>query len=271
MNDIDVGVPPYHGDRACSAAEEAGWRRLTTREVVIRPDAGAVFRNGDGRVARLHVAPSPNVPSPSDNWDSFWRRSAAAVIGGTPTRVPSPADIVVLASIDGARANSGAGLRWITDSVAVLVATQMVDWDVVVSEAQRHHASLLLGEALHYLGSMLDIAVPPEVHRALGAAHTTRRDRVAHRLSVTTPPRAPSAAELLGRFVWVTSDVPVSAAMRAAPGYLQAVLGVDSGPAAVGVVARKLVKAFVRPSPAPALPSLAGPPRATAPAVAEGP
>jgi hypothetical protein len=241
-------VVAYHGD--------AGARPMNDLDVLVRPsqvehrEAAVTLRNRQGRVVRLHWQPSRNMPLPDVAREPMWQRSIEVTLGHTATRVPDPADYLVQACIDGARANSGSTLRWITDVTVLLGAVPDLDWDLLASEARRHHVSLLVAEALRYLVETLDVDVPRAAIGAMAAAPTSPRERVAHRLSLTTSPRVTSAAELLGRFTRMTADLPLPRAAATAPTFLQTMLGVERRRDLPVAVARKAVRALVSPSPA---------------------
>jgi hypothetical protein len=262
MNDLDLLVPQDQVDRSRKVADAEGWRPATGSEPLERREAAATLRNDEGRVVRLHWQPSRNISLSAAASEAFWRRSTPASVNRTPTRAPGAADHLLLACIDGARANSGATLRWITDAVA-LMRTPGMEWDVVVAEARRHRVSLLIGEALRYLGQALDTDAPSDVLAELSRTPTTGRDRLAHRLSLTTSPLVPSAAEVLGRFTRLTADLPLSHAVASAPSFLQAMLGVQRRRDLPVAVARKAVRAVVSPAPPLAELSKAGPPGST--------
>jgi hypothetical protein len=257
MNDLDVLVPARQADPARRLAEAHGWRPVSGSEPFEDWEAAAALRNDQGRVVRLHWQPSRNVSLPAVAWQPMWQRAVDISFNRTPTRVPSPADHLVLACIDGARANSGSTLRWITDVTVLLDAVPDIDWDIVASEARRHHVSLLVGEALRYLAQGLEAKVPLDVIKALAATSITARERLAHRLSVTTTSRVASAGELLGRFIRLTADLPLRRAVAAAPDFLQAMLGVEHRRGLPLAAARKLMRAVVSPAPPPASPSRA--------------
>jgi hypothetical protein len=260
MNDLDVLVPAREANRARRTAEARGWWPVAGSQPLEDREAAAALRNDQGRVVRLHWQPSRNVRLPSAAWEPMWQRAVEVTFNHAATRVPSPADHLVLACIDGARANSGSTLRWITDVTALLGAVPDLDWDVVVSEARRHHVSLLVGEALRYLAQVVEAKVPSDVIGALAATPTTPRERLAHRLSLTTTPRVASAAELLGRFTRLTADLPLRRAVAAAPGFLQAMVGVEHRREMPLAVARKAIRAMVSPAPPPASLPTAGSP-----------
>jgi Uncharacterised nucleotidyltransferase len=258
MNDLDVLVRPAEIDHARGTAEAAGWLPVTGSEPFERREKAVALRNDEGRIVRLHWEPSRNV-SPGLESEPVWQRAREIRFHHTATRVPSAADHLVLACIDGARANSGSSLRWVTDVITLLRAAPDVDWDVVVSEARRHHVTPLVEEALRYLVEAFDADVPRDALRRLAASPTGPRERVAHRLSLTTSPRIASAAEVLGRFTRQTADLSLPRAVSAAPAFLEAMLGVDRHRDLPLAATRKAVRAIVSPSPPLASLSTAGP------------
>jgi Uncharacterised nucleotidyltransferase len=247
MNDLDVLVRPSQLERGRRIAAAAGWWPVARATPLERREAAAQLRNRPGRVVRLHWQPSRNLSLPEVAGEPFWRRSTGVAVQHTATRVPGAADHLVQACIDGARANSGSTLRWITDVTALLGAVPEPDWDVVVSEARRHRVSLLVAEALRYLVEGLDAKVPADAIAALTATPTSPRERLAHRLSLTTSPRVPSAAEVLGRFTRQTAHLPLHRAAVTAPAFLEAQLGVERRRDLPVALTRKAVRARERP------------------------
>jgi hypothetical protein len=252
MNDLDVLVREREVDRARRVADAQGWQPVAGSRPFERREAAAALRNPPGRVVRLHWQPSRNLSLPGAAWEPMWQRAIDVCFRRTTTRVPSAADHLVQACIDGARANSGSTLRWIVDGIVLLGAVPDLDWDVVVAEARRHHASLLVDEALQYLVQALEVEVPRAVFQALAATPTTARERLAHRLSLTTSPRVASAAEVLGRFTRLTADLPLPRAVATAPAFLGALLGVERRRDLPVAAARKVVRAVVSPTLPPA-------------------
>ncbi len=250
MNDMDIFVPADDLDRARRVAEAAGWQPLVSAQPLERRIAAAPVRNSSGRVIRLHWQPSPNLSLPRVTWDGLWQRAVPVRVGDTDTCIPSAADHLVHACVDGARANSGASLRWVADAMALLTAPAAeLNWDVVVSEARRLRVSLLISEAFRYLREALDAEVPPAALAALMNTSTTLRDRLAHRLSLTTTPRAASAAEIVGRFTRITADMPVLHAAATAPEFFATVLEVEHRRHLPVAALRKVARAARSPNP----------------------
>lgn len=259
MNDLDLLVPRADFDRAREVAAATGWSALNLERPMEQKLGTAALRSAGGRVVRVHWQPSPHLALPHVPWDDLWERAVPARLNDTGTRVPSAADHLVHACVDGARADSGSSLRWVTDTVTLLGAPGAgVDWDLVAAEARRLRVSLLLSEALRYLEKALDAGVPDAARQVLGGTPTTARDRVAHRLSLTTTPRVAPAAEILGRLTRLTAHLSVPRAIAAAPQVLAAVFDVERRRDLPVVAARKVARAVVSPTPPRASLSQAG-------------
>jgi Uncharacterised nucleotidyltransferase len=248
MNDLDVLVPAFQLERGRRISAGEGWWPVATAIPLERREATATLQNRQGRVVRMHWQPSRHMSLTDEAREPFWKRSAEVTVQHVATRVPGPADHLVQACIDGARANSGSNLRWITDVAVLLDAVPGPNWDVVVSEAHRHHVSRLVAEALRYLVEALHAKVPADAIAAMAAAPASPRERLAHRLSLTTIPWMPSAAEVLGRFTQQTADLPLTRAAATAPAFLEALLGIERHRDLPAAVARKAVRVLAPPT-----------------------
>jgi hypothetical protein len=248
MNDIDVLVPDAALGLARYVAEGAGWHPLVATKPLERRLAAAPVRNVNGRLIRFHWQPTPNLALPHTTWDRIWQRAEPVRIGSLDTYVPGSADHLLHACVDGVRANSGASLRWITDAIALLAGSpHSISWDVVVKEARRLRVTALMSETLLYLKETFRVEVPGHTFEALDATYTTRRDRLAHRLSLTTTPRVPSAAEVIGHFTRLTADRSILRAAAAAPDFLAITLDVNRRRQVPVAVLKKLAHGAISP------------------------
>jgi hypothetical protein len=212
--------------------------------------------DGHGHRVCVHGAPTAVLAVPSDRQAGLWERAVEASLHGVPTTVPSAADHLLIAAVDGARAGSLARLRWITDAAALVGSG--VDWTVVVGEAGRHAVTGQLAHALRYLRTGVGVGVPAEVLTTLSGTRRGSRERVAHRLSVTTAPGVPSGVEVVGRFLRLTADLPLRRAAAVAPRFLADQCGVRRPTEVPAAAARRVLRAVRSPSPpGGALPSVA--------------
>jgi hypothetical protein len=136
---------------------------------------------------------------------------------GTKARALVPTDELVRVCLAGARASVPPNILWLADALAVLHAE--IDWDRVVRHALRLRAMLRLRDALVYLRRELDADVPDEAIRELEAHPPRRREALAH----CRAGRSPRVVET--RFLNVTADRPLPAALVALPTFLRDELG----------------------------------------------
>jgi hypothetical protein len=138
-------------------------------------------------------------------------------LGGTKARALVPTDELVRVCLAGARVHQPPNVLWLADALAVLRFE--IDWDRVVRHALRLRAMLRLRDALVYLGRELGAAVPDEAIRELEAHPPRRREALSHRRAGRSP-RVVST-----RFLNVTADRPLPAALLALPTFLRDELG----------------------------------------------
>jgi hypothetical protein len=84
---------------------------------------------------------------------------------------------------------------------------------------------------------------------ALRSTPATFRDRMAHRLSLTTTPRVASAGETLGRFLRLTADLKMPQAAATLPDYCAAVLGAERDHGLPVIALKKVTRAVLSPTP----------------------
>lgn len=263
MNDMDILVPPAEFHRARRVAAAAGWHPAVPAHPLERRLGAAPLRNAMGRMIRLHSLPSANLALPNAPWDGVWKRGVDIRVRDVDSCMLSAADQLVHTCIDGARAGSGASLRWVADAMAVITApTANLDWDVVVAEARRLRVTLQIGEAMRYLKQALDACVPKTVLGALATTPTTRRDRVSHLLSMTTTPRVAPAAEIIGRFTRFTAEMKVLQAAAVMPDYLATELDVERRRDFPVLVVKRAIRAALSPRPSLASSAVATPEKA---------
>jgi hypothetical protein len=138
-------------------------------------------------------------------------------LGGTKARALVPTDELLRVCLTGARVHQPPNVLWLADALAVLRFE--IDWDRVVRHALRLRAMLRLRDALVYLRRELGAALPDEAVRELEAHPPRWREALAHRRAGRSP-RVVST-----RFLNVTADRPLPAALLALPTFLRDELG----------------------------------------------
>jgi hypothetical protein len=140
-------------------------------------------------------------------------------LGGTKARALAPTDELLRVCLAGARTSVPPNILWLADALAVLRFE--IDWDRVVRHALRLRAMLRLRDALVYLRRELGAAVPDESIRELEAHPPRRREALAHARAGGSP------RVVAPRFLQVTADRPLPAALVALPTFLRDELGLE--------------------------------------------
>lgn len=194
MGDCDVLVPTAGRRGAIDVLVRSGWKplyrdpaRLTDAVLDTRHSWGFVDARGlqlDLHWHALWLSCDPDAD------DDFWSRAEALTLEGVATRVLDPASLLLNVCVHGAEWEQAAPLRWIADAAIILRERgAQLDWDRGTAQAERHHAALLLRDALVYLRDSLGAAVPDY---ALARLHRARISKLERRMQ-----RAQRSAHIL--------------------------------------------------------------------------
>lgn len=179
MDDVDVLVPIERTAEAIEALLGAGWSPdhddpLTWTEV----HHSLGFAGADGGEVDLHWF---SLWQPASDVE-LWRASLPLALAGAATRAPCPADQLLLTCVHGTPWSPLPPFRWIADALTVIrSAGEQLDWDRLVSEAERRQLTVATAAALDYLGDEFGVAVPQAALTSLRAASATRHERAAFR------------------------------------------------------------------------------------------
>jgi hypothetical protein len=234
MNDLDLLVRVDEVDAVDRNLRADAWRPQPQSGARRSLESAVTYANAEARRIVVHWAPTRNL-APAPTW---WEAGTEVELGGTAIRVLDPTSHLLQVLVDGARALSGSTLRWVADAT-ILLGSEQPDWDRLVDLAPRLHVSALVAETLAYLADTFGADVDAAALRELRKPDPTRRARIAHRLSGAEINRLGRLPELIGRHLRLTAGRPVTAALTAAPGFLQGVLDADGLTAGAVALARK--------------------------------
>jgi hypothetical protein len=227
MADLDVLVPFDQALDAVAVLDALGYEGEAIDRAHQLDHHGRPAEQPGGGQIDLHwqLNMALGQAGPPARWcDDFWAEALDLEVAGQPTRMLSPADLLLHVCVHGAGWDSGARLRWVTDAAAIVArAGTALDWDRLVDQAVRRRVVLPLRDTLGYLVDPFEVAVPGPVLRRLRATPTTRRDRVVYGLLTRprpTPGRLGGLPITLGRFVTLTAHDPLPKVAVGLPGYL---------------------------------------------------
>jgi putative nucleotidyltransferase-like protein len=225
VEDLEVLVRPGDAAAAGRAVAELGFEG--PRGVV----AGVSrFVRSDGRSCTLHqrLAREFSVPERGLEVEGLWDETVEISLGDTTTRALAPTDEVLRVCLAGARATALPNALWVADALAVLQEEPgAIDWDRLVRNARRLRATLRLRDALVYLRRELAAGVPDGAIHELEATPARRRELLAHKEAGRSRRLIGPAPRTATRFLHVTSDRPVPAALVALPAFLRDELGLE--------------------------------------------
>jgi len=182
MADMDLLIPLKALFPALGAFQRAGWTpRYALTSSLIRTRHAAPFTTAGGLFAcDLHWRVFPE-PAPRGAEDALWAASTEVDFYGVNTRVLSPTDQLFHVCLHGARWAPVPAVWWISDAVAIMRAGG-VDWNRIVAQAVTYRVVLRLREALGYLRTRLDAAVPGDVLGILQARPVSALERLEWRV-----------------------------------------------------------------------------------------
>jgi hypothetical protein len=134
--------------------------------------------------------------------EQYWRRSLPLQIGGVPTRMVSPEDMLLHLCIH-LHHHGYNRLIWFTDLALLLRAYPSLDWGYLVRAAHTEGLAIFVHYSLRYLAALLGVVAPDWVLKALrpGPLQAWVHDRLC-------PPNSVLAVEVADRAVFDFHEVP---------------------------------------------------------------
>jgi len=180
MDDCDILVPREQVETAFARLRETGWTPKTLSPSLLTPEIipykhAAHFRGPAGRQLDLHWHLFYECLQP-DADDDFWRNAVSLDFKGLDVLVLNPADQLLHVCMHGMRWNTVPSIRWIADAMAIMGAVPAIDWDRIVSQAEKRRFVLPLRDSLGYLRSFLGAPVPDEVLERLRGMKPAKED-----------------------------------------------------------------------------------------------
>ena len=174
--------------------------------------------------------------------EDLWEHPIDLELRGVPARALSPTDELLNVCVGGARPSRWSSVIWVADAIVVLRAPDSaIDWQRLVRQARSLRATLRVHDALWFLRQELDAPVPEDVLDELRAAHTTRREVLAHRAAGTRLGPLGATPDTLTRFLRLTADVSVPRALAGLPTFLRDEWGLERRSQVPFAVLRKAV------------------------------
>lgn len=207
MQDIDVLVPEQQALAALHLLEANGWARngahshwlregdqsswLARNVLPVDEELQFDVQHAIGLVdserreidLHWHVLPLATFPG-ADN--AFWESSIPFTFEGIKTRTLCATDHLLHACVHGLIWSHVPPVRWVVDS-AMIMRTEPIKWDRLITLTKRLRVALPVSEALHYLRSALELPVPPDVLKQLARLKVDTTQRRAYKRLRSNP------------------------------------------------------------------------------------
>ena len=188
MGDVDVLVRPEDLGAAAGLLAALGWTPGETlpglklaAQMRIRHAWG--FYDPEGRSLDLHWRPFASCYSPEVAAE-LWQGVRSSRLRGAPVGVLDDTGQLFCVAVHAVQ--TGANVRWIADSLAILARGE-VDWERLAGLARRSNLTVRLRAALDYLAARFAIAVPD----SLAAGEAPEWERREARLQAEPFPWSP--------------------------------------------------------------------------------
>ncbi|MBI4773747.1 MAG: nucleotidyltransferase family protein [Deltaproteobacteria bacterium] len=181
MNDYqDLGLRPMDGfdilvrigqaEKAIHVLSSLDWKPSGIRIEKLSPgflNAGHTlrFNKGSSLTCDLHWRFMPDRFGPIDD-AALWEAAVPLYVRGVRIHALGKADQLLRACALTIGRIGSPHIQWIADAVVVLRrAIVRIDWNRLISLAQRYHVTLKAYSALFYLRQYMDVAIPEDVLR----------------------------------------------------------------------------------------------------------
>lgn len=165
MSDMDILVPFTETYHAIKVLKKTGFvlQHAHLLEHNLEYGRGIGFKGDDDTEVDLHWHAISHAHENIQITD-FWDEVLPIEIAGVKTHILSATDNLFHAIVHGIRKNPEPPIRWITDAVTIINSNDVsVDWQRLLAFSKKFRVYLQIKEALLYLKSNFNAAIPQEI------------------------------------------------------------------------------------------------------------
>jgi len=165
MEDFDILVPPDQVLRAIDLLTKANWQpkapfKQMYNTVYFSFLHADIFKDSKGRLLDLHWRIMPEYINAYAD-DDFWEHAVPVKINEQLiSQTLCPADQLLHIIAHGICWNPQPMARWVADAMVILNSSEEIDWDRLISQAEKRRLILHLKNGLTYLRNLLDAPIP---------------------------------------------------------------------------------------------------------------
>lgn len=185
MEDFDFLVPVGKRRAALELLTQSGWKprtlgleKLNDASLDTRHDCAFIDAKQNHTDLHWHVL-FWNLERDAD--DDFWSGAVPVKLSDDATTLAlNPADQLLHAIVHGLWFNEARQIRWVADAITILNSAPEIDWDRLITRAEKARLILVTREGLNYLSQEMNAAIPSSVLQRLQRAGTSIGERLEH-------------------------------------------------------------------------------------------
>ncbi len=201
FGDLDILVRPTDVQRVKVLMRSLQYEPMlqlsvAQENVLLRTENALGFVSAiDNTLVEIHWALSPRYLDCRFRFEDLWASVVPTYPGGREVLTMAPEPLLVFLCVHGAKHQWGA-LGWVVDIARLIHVHQTIDWDLIMSDAERLGLRRIVCLGLELASTLLGTELPPDV------CHWVRADGVVASLNValcerlfTEPPKPMSGFE----------------------------------------------------------------------------
>ena len=197
-NNLSILVPMEQVRPAFEQLQMMGWQPAKQLlEPMHKPYLAAnwlhIFQDATGCKIYLHWHLLPACRTVEADTD-FWNRTITTAIHEVPVHILNPADQLLYSCVEDHSSHELSNFLRAIDVMLIIRATPDLDWDRLISQAEKHRLVVPLMAVLSYIQDILDDPLPPMVWQRLLTLSISWQEQLEYRLRTSNP--------LLGRQFW---------------------------------------------------------------------
>jgi hypothetical protein len=232
MKDFDVLIHTKQATAAINLLKKLGWSSKTiSPEKLIYASNGDHFYDATAQEFNLHWYLLRECCYENADQE-FWNGTVSTKLHDVSTHALCPNDQLLHACVHGARWNAVPPFRWIADAMMIIKTSQSeIDWNRLITHAQKRRLILPLKGTLNYLRDVLDVTVPLRILQSLQDMPVSKIERIECRAktrsSVGLIKPFKSLLLIYLRYLRKVSSAALSHRLIGFPKYLQYLGGLD--------------------------------------------
>jgi hypothetical protein len=192
MDKFDILVRPEQASAAINLLVELGWRPKKKSLEAFNDSYFSfrhehAFENAAGHQFDLHWHVLHECCYTNAD-DDFWDSAIVTELRDVSTQALNPTDQLLHVCVHGVKWNPTPLLCWIADATMILNASQSeIDWNRLITQAQKLRLILPIKAALNYLRDLLNIPVPPVILQSMQDMPVSTIERMEHEACTRSP------------------------------------------------------------------------------------